>query len=114
MQHDDARRGHPVVTAPGAIPVFGGQVPGARIDLAGDTGVRPPSVGLAQEEVPVVQGRVEQGHRQPRCLDKVAQVAFGRRPDAVGYLGEDRAEHRRALDGPDPELLGELADGTPT
>ena len=37
-----ARR-HAVVTAPGAVPVFGGQMPGARIDLPGDPGVRPPS-----------------------------------------------------------------------
>jgi hypothetical protein len=101
------------MTAPSAIPVFGGQVPRARIDLTGDAGVGPPPVGLAQEEVPVIQRRVEQRHRQPCTLADVAEVPFGRGPDAVGHLGENRTERRGAPNRPGLQLLGQLADCAP-
>ena len=56
----------------GSLTLSGGTYAFSRIDLASDTGVRPPSVGLAQEGIAVEQRRVEQRHRQPRRPDKVA------------------------------------------
>ena len=81
VQEDDARRGHPVVTTPRAIPVLGGQVPFARVDLGGDTGVRPPGVGLTEKGVVLVQGRVVHRHRQP-----VARIRSRRSPSAVDLI----------------------------
>jgi hypothetical protein len=45
-------------------------------------------------------------HRQPGRLDQAVQVAFGGGPDAVGHLGQDRTELRRAFDRPVAEFLG--------
>jgi len=88
-------------------------VPGARIDLPGDPGVGPPRVGLAQEQVPVEQRRVEQRHWQPCRRDQVPQIAFGRGSDAVGDLGQNRAKHGGASDRALAEFGGQLADRAP-
>jgi RNA polymerase sigma factor (sigma-70 family) len=80
VQDDDAGCCHPVVALPGAVPVVGGEVPSARIDLPRDTGIRPPSVGLAytnhpESPLPYVRAAVLNGCRSVQRRRVIARRA---------------------------------------
>jgi WD40-like Beta Propeller Repeat len=62
-------------------------MPGTRVHLPGDPGIRPPPVGLAQEEVTVIQGRVEQRHR--RLTPQTVAAAPDGRTFYIAYQAVD-------------------------
>jgi AraC-like DNA-binding protein len=108
-QHHDAVLAHPPLPLERPVVIVRRHVPLVRIDFDRYAVLRPPGVWRGNEgAVDLVEGCIEQRHRQAGFREQVLEVAFGGGADPLGDVAQSLTEQRRSPVRSGVEFCGQI------